>query len=86
MCLSYQRYVEYMAQPTLFGSGIRNLRATWSRLNLSSQTLIFAIGFDEYMNVVVDEAEEIYVKTLNRNKLGRILLKGDNITLIQTVQ
>lgn len=38
------------------------------------------------MNVVVDEAEEIYVKTLNRVKLGRILLKGDNITLIQTVQ
>jgi small nuclear ribonucleoprotein E len=38
------------------------------------------------MNIVIDEAEEINVKSLNRHKLGRILLKGDNITLIQTVQ
>jgi small nuclear ribonucleoprotein E len=37
------------------------------------------------MNVVLDEAEEIHMKTKNRNKLGRILLKGDNITLIQSV-
>uniref|UniRef100_A0A915N4Y4 Small nuclear ribonucleoprotein E n=1 Tax=Meloidogyne javanica TaxID=6303 RepID=A0A915N4Y4_MELJA len=43
-------------------------------------------GFDEYMNVVVDEAEEVNMKSLNRHKLGRILLKGDNITLIQTIQ
>ncbi|KAG9008850.1 mRNA splicing protein sme1 [Tulasnella sp. JGI-2019a] len=46
------------------------------------------IGFDEFMNVVLDDAEEVYVgkaaapgKT-NRT-IGRILLKGDNITLIQ---
>jgi small nuclear ribonucleoprotein E len=37
------------------------------------------------MNIVVDEAEELHLKTLNRKKLGRILLKGDNITLITTV-
>lgn len=43
-------------------------------------------GFDEYMNIVLDEAEELHMKTLDRKKLGRILLKGDNITLIQTVQ
>lgn len=35
------------------------------------------------MNIVLDEAEEIQLKNLNRKKLGRILLKGDNITLIQ---
>ncbi|KAI1726492.1 LSM domain-containing protein [Ditylenchus destructor] len=46
----------------------------------------YIIGFDEYMNIVIDEAEEIQLKTLNRKKLGRILLKGDNITLIQTLQ
>ncbi|KAG8944392.1 mRNA splicing protein sme1 [Tulasnella sp. 424] len=45
------------------------------------------IGFDEFMNVVVDDAEEIYVGKNaagrpNRS-LGRILLKGDSITLIQ---
>ncbi|CAD6189822.1 unnamed protein product [Caenorhabditis auriculariae] len=45
----------------------------------------YIIGFDEFMNIVFDEAEEYNVKTKNRNKLGRILLKGDNITLIHAV-
>ncbi|KAG9103849.1 mRNA splicing protein sme1 [Ceratobasidium sp. 370] len=41
-------------------------------------------GFDEFMNVVVDEAEEVYAKDSKpRRSIGRILLKGDNITLIQ---
>jgi small nuclear ribonucleoprotein E len=40
------------------------------------------IGFDEYMNLVVDEAEEVSMKRKTRKPLGRILLKGDNITLI----
>jgi small nuclear ribonucleoprotein E len=38
------------------------------------------------MNVVLDDAEEVHMKTKNRKKVGRILLKGDNITLIQAVQ
>jgi len=43
-------------------------------------------GFDEFMNVVLDEAAEVYVKEAKpRRELGRILLKGDNITLIQQV-
>jgi len=42
------------------------------------------IGFDEFMNVVMDEAAEVYVKESKpRRELGRIMLKGDNITLIQ---
>ena len=63
------------------------------------------VGFDEYMNIVLDDAEEVYVKTNVRKQigkvkydifsqcfhynqlffliLGRVLLKGDNITLIQ---
>lgn len=43
------------------------------------------VGFDEYMNLVLDDAEEYHVKTQNRKTLGRIMLKGDNITLIQNV-
>jgi len=43
------------------------------------------IGFDEYMNLVLDEAEEVSVKRKTRRPLGRLLLKGDNITLMQTV-
>ena len=41
------------------------------------------IGFDEYMNMVVDEAVE--VENNKRKEVGRILLKGDAITLIQYV-
>jgi len=44
------------------------------------------IGFDEYMNVVLDEAEEVDVKRNTRKKLGRTLLKGDNITLMRSVK
>jgi small nuclear ribonucleoprotein E len=40
------------------------------------------IGFDEYMNLVLDNAHEVY-KTGERTRVGRILLKGDTITLIQ---
>lgn len=43
------------------------------------------IGFDEYMNLVLDEAEEVSVKRKTRKALGRIMLKGDNITLMQTL-
>ncbi|GAA6064729.1 hypothetical protein JCM10212_000400 [Sporobolomyces blumeae] len=47
------------------------------------------LGFDEFMNVVMDDVEEVWVKdtktkkTGDRNRLGRLLLKGENITLIQ---
>ncbi|KAK1608828.1 hypothetical protein QYE76_032523 [Lolium multiflorum] len=40
------------------------------------------IGFDEYMNLVLEDAEEINIKKDTRKSLGRILLKGDNITLM----
>jgi small nuclear ribonucleoprotein E len=33
------------------------------------------------MNFVLDEAEEVSAKRGTRKPLGRILLKGDNITL-----
>ncbi|KAG7349451.1 small nuclear ribonucleoprotein [Nitzschia inconspicua] len=42
------------------------------------------IGFDEYMNMVLDDAVEIGKK--GRSEVGRILLKGDAITLIQEAQ
>ncbi|KAL3170190.1 hypothetical protein MRX96_015237 [Rhipicephalus microplus] len=44
------------------------------------------IGFDEYMNLVLDDAEEICTKPKYRKQVGRILLKGENITLIMSVQ
>jgi len=35
------------------------------------------------MNVVIDDAEEVYAKTKTRKKLSKLLLKGDCITLIK---
>jgi len=40
------------------------------------------MGFDEYMNLVLDDAEELDIKKSSRKALGRILLKGDNITML----
>lgn len=40
-------------------------------------------GFDEFMNIVIDDAVEIC--NGNKEELGRILLKGDNITLISSL-
>ncbi len=40
------------------------------------------IGFDEFMNLVLGDAVEIFEKKGVRQPLGRILLKGDTITLI----
>nr|CDI53539.1 probable small nuclear ribonucleoprotein E [Melanopsichium pennsylvanicum 4] len=38
------------------------------------------IGFDEFMNVTLADAEEVWTKKDNKRvELGRILLKGDNI-------
>ena len=34
------------------------------------------------MNLVLDEAEELLVKTKTRKPLGRIMLKGDNVALM----
>ena len=42
------------------------------------------VGFDEYMNLVLDEATEVHTKRGPSKTLGRIMLKGDNITLIQS--
>ncbi|XP_078489260.1 LOW QUALITY PROTEIN: uncharacterized protein LOC100178086 [Ciona intestinalis] len=39
------------------------------------------VGFDEYMNLVLDDAEEVNIKKNVRKTLGRVMLKGDNITM-----
>ncbi|GMH49580.1 hypothetical protein TrVE_jg2006 [Triparma verrucosa] len=41
------------------------------------------IGFDEFMNLTLDEAKEIDLKKGTSEDLGKILLKGDSITLLQ---
>lgn len=57
----------------------------WLFENINLRIEGHIVGFDEYMNLVLDDAEEFYPKTNKRKALGRIMLKGDNITLIQNV-
>lgn len=45
-------------------------------------------GFDEFMNLVIDEAVEVKQQGEDqgaRRELGQILLKGDNVCLIQSL-
>ena len=42
---------------------------------LSSYHLSIYLGFDEYMNLVLDEAVEVHVKRHTRKPLKRIMLK-----------
>ena len=51
-------------------------------LNVVNWDWVYLQGFDEFMNVVLDEADEVYVKKGTRRSIGRIVLKGDNISLI----
>jgi small nuclear ribonucleoprotein E len=37
------------------------------------------------MNIVLNDAEEINLKKKTRKQVGRILLKGDNVTLLMRV-
>uniref|UniRef100_T1J5F6 Small nuclear ribonucleoprotein E n=1 Tax=Strigamia maritima TaxID=126957 RepID=T1J5F6_STRMM len=58
----------------------------WLYENINMRIEGHIVGFDEYMNLVLDEAEEYNMKTKSRKPLGRIMLKGDNITLIMNTQ
>ena len=39
------------------------------------------VGFDEFMNLVVDDAYEILV-SLKKIKIGKVLIRGDSVMLI----
>jgi small nuclear ribonucleoprotein E len=58
----------------------------WLTENINMRIEGHIIGFDEYMNLVLDDAQEVYLKTKVRKTVGRILLKGENITLIMSTQ
>ncbi|XP_021962264.1 probable small nuclear ribonucleoprotein E [Folsomia candida] len=58
----------------------------WLYENVSLRMEGVICGFDEYMNLVLDDAYEINTKSGARRRCGRLLLKGDNITLIQNAE
>lgn len=45
----------------------------------------FIIGYDEFLNFVVDEVVEVNLKTKVSTELGKILLKGENVGLIHAI-
>jgi len=61
----------------------RTVVSVWLYENVNTKIEGIITGFDEYMNLVLDEAVEVHVKRHTRKPLKRIMLKGDNITLIQ---
>ena len=54
----------------------------WLYENVNTRIEGQIVGFDEYMNLVLDEATEVHTNRCTSKTLGRIMLKGDNITLI----
>ena len=46
---------------------------------LASISLLFLQGFDEYMNLVLDEAEEVSIKKNTRKQLGESFLFLDSL-------
>merc|ERR1712150_121698 len=84
--LNFEKNQPVMVQPInlLFRFFQKKLRVQiwlYDVVNVRLEGIV--IGFDEYMNLVLDEADEINVKTHSKRQIGKILLKGDNITLIQ---
>ncbi|XP_044769734.1 small nuclear ribonucleoprotein E-like [Neomonachus schauinslandi] len=77
-----------MVQPIILISRCLQNRSriqVWLHKQANMQIEGCIIGFDEYMNLVLDDAKEIHSKTKSRKQLGQITLKGDNITLLQSV-
>ena len=42
------------------------------------------VGFDEYMNIVLDNAEEVYVKSGSRTPVGTTYIVGDSLLLFNS--
>ncbi|KAK4442986.1 small nuclear ribonucleoprotein E [Podospora aff. communis PSN243] len=62
----------------------------WLYEQLSIRIIGTIRGFDEFMNLVIDDAIEVKQitktnDTETKRHLGQILLKGDNVSLIQSL-
>merc|ERR1711864_29651 len=84
---SNQRVQKVLVQPiNLIFRYLQNRTrvSVWLYENVNTRIEGHIVGFDEYMNLVLEDAAEIHVKRQTRKEVGRIMLKGDNITPIQS--
>merc|ERR1712037_715170 len=59
--------------------------SVWLYENVNTRIEGHIVGFDEYINLVLDDAAEVHLKRGTMKRVGRVMLKGDNITLIQSM-
>ena len=43
------------------------------------------VGFDEFMNLVLNDTFEIYIKDNSKLSLGTLMLRGDTISIIHQI-
>merc|ERR1711996_186207 len=83
-----QRVQKVMVQPiNLIFRFLQNRTRVqvWLYENINTRIEGHIVGFDEYMNLVLDDAAEVHLKRGTMKRVGRVMLKGDNITLIQSM-
>jgi small nuclear ribonucleoprotein E len=61
----------------------KTLIQVWLHENKNLRMEGILLGFDQFMNLVLDSASEINLKDKTKRPVGKILLKGDSIALIQ---
>jgi small nuclear ribonucleoprotein E len=64
----------------------RVLLEIWTEHNPNLKFQGIVIGFDEWMNLTLDDAKEINVKKGQVISLGKIILKGDNISVMHVLR
>merc|ERR1712224_491416 len=80
-----QKVQKVMVQPInlIFRYLQNRTRVTvWLYENVNTRIEGCIVGFDEYMNLVLDEAAEVHLKRKDEKKLAASCSRGDNITLI----
>lgn len=43
------------------------------------------VGYDQFMNVVLDDASEVDLKTNKVTKVGKMLLRSDNVGVVHPI-
>merc|ERR1712194_43767 len=86
-----KKLARLMAAPihVIFGYLTKKSRVCiWLHENTGFRLEGVICGFDEYMNLVLGDSEEVYETKSNgerkevRRPVGKLLLKGDNVSLI----